>query len=562
VSNFSYESDFKYDANDPFGHMQEEFPKQAEFDVVIIGAGPNGLIAGAYLAKAGLRVVICERRFEVGGGLATEENLYPCYASNPHVLYHMMVDYMPAIRDFDLDGPALTWIKPNAQTGMLFEDGSSALLTRQVQDTKDSISKFSFKDAVTFGKVVRDWKRIVNDIVAPATYIPPMSPIDITMAMERTAVGRMMLEIGDQSPLEIINNTFEHEKVRTLMLYAACMWGLDPRETGLGFMVPLMLDRTMNKCYCYGGSHKFAGALAREVVKSGGLILEAAPVARILIEDGRAAGVEIGHERRILRSKVVMSTLDPHTTFLDLVGEEHLPNSLKEEVGGWSWDKWSFNTLHIAAHEPPKFAADDPWIDKAFATVIGIESVDHLLAHWDEVVSGRIDLERFGGHTTCESLFDPTLSDRPGKYVSMFQIHAPYDLEGGWLDRREEIEAAMLAKWRKAAPNLGPDTIIATSMEDPEQIEIRFPQMRRGSIKHGDYRPLQMGCFRPNLDCSGTDTPVEGLYACGASTYPGGLILGGPGYLGAGKVAEDLGVERWWKPTPEMERYIKDYLEE
>jgi phytoene dehydrogenase-like protein len=144
----------------------------------------------------------------------------------------------------------------------------------------------------------------------------------------------------------------------------------------------------------------------------------------------------------------------------------------------------------------------------------------------------------------------------------MFQIHAPYDLEGGWLNRREEIEAAMLAKWRKAAPNLRPETIITTSMEDPEQIEIRFPQMRRGSIKHGDYRPLQMGCFRPNLDCSGTDTPVEGLYACGASTYPGGLILGGPGYLGAGKVADDLGIERWWKPTPEMERYIKDYLEE
>jgi phytoene dehydrogenase-like protein len=562
VSNFRYESEFQYDPNDPFGHMQEEFPRRAEFDVAIVGAGPNGLIAGAYLARAGLRVVICERRFEVGGGLATEENLFPCYASNPHVLYHMMVDYMPAIRDFDLDGPAMTWIKPNAQTGMVFEDGASVLLTRQVEDTKDSFSKFSFKDAVTFGKVVRDWKKLVNDIVAPATYIPPMSPIDITMAMERTEVGRLMLEFGEQSPLEIINDTFEHEKVRTLMLYAACMWGLDPRETGLGFMVPLMLDRAMNKCYCYGGSHKFAGALAREVVKNGGLILEAAPVAKILIEDGRAAGVEIAHEGRILRSKVVMSTLDPHTTFLDLVGAENLPDSLQQEVKGWTWDKWSFNTLHIAAHEPPRYATDDPWIDKAFATVIGFESVEQLLDHWDEVVAGRLDPGRLGGHSTCESLFDPTLSDRPGKYVSMFQIHAPYDLEGGWLQRRDEIEAAMLERWRKAAPNLKPETIIARSMEDPEQIEIRFPQMRRGSIKHGDYRPLQMGCFRPNLDCSGTDTPIEGLYSCGASTYPGGLILGGPGYLGANKVADDLGVDRWWKPTSEMQRYIETYLEE
>jgi phytoene dehydrogenase-like protein len=561
MPDFKYESDFQYDPNNPFGHMQEEFPKKSEFDVIIIGGGPNGLIAGAYLAKAGLSVAICERRFEVGGGLATEENLYPCYASNPHVLYHMMVDYMPPIRDFDLDGPALTWIKPNAQTGMVFEDGTSVLLSRMANDTKDSISKYSFKDAVTFGKVIRHWRKIVHEIVAPATYIPPMAPIEITMAMQRTEVGRAMLELGERSPLDIITDTFEHEKVRALMLYASCMWGLDPRETGLGFMVPLMLDRAANKCYCYGGSHKFASALAREVVKNGGLILEAATVDKILVEDGRVAGVELFHEGRTLRGKVVMSTLDPQTTFVDLVGEGCLPDSLKSMVEGWAWDKWSFNTLHIAANEPPKYATDDPWIDQSFATVVGIESVDQLLAHWDAVAAGKFDPEAFGGHSTCESLLDPTLSDRPGKYVSMFQIHAPYAIDGGWMSRREEIKEAMLAKWRKAAPNLTPENIIATSMEDPEEIEIRFPQMRRGSIKHGDYSPLQMGCFRPSQECSGTDTPIEGLYVCGVSTYPGGLVLGGPGYLGANKVAEDLGVQKWWKPTSEMERYIKTYLE-
>jgi phytoene dehydrogenase-like protein len=544
--------------------MQEEFPKQSEFDVVIIGGGPNGLIAGAYLARAGLSVAICERRFEAGGGLATEENLYPCFSSNPHVLYHMMVDYMPAIRDFDLDGPALTWIKPNAQTGMVFEDGTSLLLSRMANDTKDSkdsISKFSYKDAINFGKVIRRWRKIVDEIVAPATYIPPMAPIEITMAMQRTEVGREMLAMGERSPMDLITDTFEHDKVRTLMLYATCMWGLDPRETGLGFMVPLMLDRAVNKCYCYGGSHKFAGALAREVVKNGGLILEAATVDNIIIENGRAVGVEIAHEGRTLRGKVVMSTLDPQTTFLDLVGEENLPASLKELVKGWAWDKWSFNTLHVATDEAPAYTTDDPWINQTFATVVGIETMDQLLAHWDNVSSGRIDLDNFGGHSTCESLFDPTLSDRPGKYVSMLQIHAPYDLEGGWLDRREAVKEAMLSKWRKAAPNLTPDKIISSSMEDPEEIEIRFPQMRRGSIKHGDYRPLQMGCFRPSQECSGTDTPIEGLYVCGVSTYPGGLVLGGPGYIGANKVADDLGVRKWWTPTPAMARYIETYLE-
>src|SRR5512139_373026 len=389
MSTFKYTSEFQYDPSNPFAHMQEEFPKQSEFDVVIIGAGPNGLIAGAYLAKAGLSVAVVERRFEAGGGLATEENLYPCYASNPHVLYHMMVDYMPAIRDFDLDGPALTWIKPNCQTGMVFDDGSSLLLSRMVQDTKDSISKFSFKDAVTFGKVIREWRKIVDEIVGPATYIPPMDPIEITVAMQRTEVGQRMLELGELSPLQLITDTFEHDKVRTLLLYAACMWGLDPRETGLGFMVPLMLDRAMNKCYCYGGSHKFASALGRQVIRNGGLILEAATVDKIIMENGRAVGVHIGFEDRVLRAKAVMSTLDPHTTFLDLVGESHLPPSLTEQIKGWVWDKWSFNTLHIAADEPPKYATDDPWINECFATVIGVESVDQLLTHWDNVAKGK-----------------------------------------------------------------------------------------------------------------------------------------------------------------------------
>jgi phytoene dehydrogenase-like protein len=542
------------------GKIFDEFPDESDWDVVVIGGGPNGLIASAYLARAGLKVATLERRYEIGGGLATEEILFPGYYSNMHSVYHMMVDYMPVLVDFDMGRHALQWTKPNAQAGMVFEDGRSLLLARMIEDTKDSILKFSFKDAVAFGKLMRTWRRIVDDILGPGTYIPPMDPLDISIAMQRTKVGRELLELVEQSPLQIITDHFENDQVRALLLYISCMWGLDPRETGVGMFVALMLERGANKCYCEGGSHKFAGSLAREIVGNGGTIVDAAEVSEILMENGRAVGVRLA-EGRILRSKVVMSTLDPHTTFLDLVGAENLPAGLRRSVEDWKYDKWSYYTLHVATKEPPRYACDDPWIDGAFMTVVGVEGLDSLLAHWENVVGGSIDLDNFGGHATCESVFDPHLVRSPyGGYVSFFQVHAPYEIEGGWEKRAPELEEAILAKWQKAAPNLTKDSIIKTCHETPVGIERRLPNMRRGAIKHGDYDPLQLGCFRPNQDCSSSATPIEGLYTCGASNYPGGMVLGGPGYIGANRVAEDLGVAKWWKPTRAMQRYIDTYL--
>lgn len=535
-----------------------EFPAESEWDVVVIGAGPNGLITAAYLAKAGLKVALVERRYEIGGGLATEEILYPGYYSNIHAIYHMMVDYMPVLQDFDLGRHGLVWIKPNLQTAMVFQDGSSLQLTRMVEDTIDSMHKFSQKDAVAFGKVMRNWRRISREIVAPATYVPPMSPLDLSIALQRTDIGSELLELTEQSPLQIITNLFENDRVRALLLYVCCMWGLDPRETGVGLFVPLLLDRGMNKCYCQGGSHKLASSLAREFVRAGGTILDGSQVNKIIMRNGAATGVELW-EGRTLHADAVVSSLDPQSTFVDLVGRDSLPGDLAEAVDGWKYDKWSFNTLHVATREAPRYACEDPWVNESFMTVFGFEGMDELLAHWDNVSAGKLDLYSFGGHSTCETFFDSHLARKPG-HVSFFQIHAPYGIKGGW-NERKDIEDAMLARWRKAVPNMTRENIVTSSMETPKDIETRLASMRFGSIKHGDYRPVQLGCFRPNQECSGTNTPIAGLYVCGASTYPGGLILGGPGYLAANKVAEDMGVKKWWKPTKEMEKYVATYLE-
>ncbi len=536
-----------------------EFPPESEWDVVVIGAGPNGLITAAYLAKAGLKVALVERRYEIGGGLATEEILWPGYYSNIHAIYHMMVEYMPVLQDFDLERHGLVWIKPNQQTAMLYSDGTSLSLCRMIDDTMDSIHKVSQRDAIQFGRVMRTWRRIVDEIVAPATYIPPMPPIDITMAMQKTEIGEAMLELTEHSPLEIINNTFENEKLRALLLYASCMWGLDPQETGVGFFVPLLLVRGMNKCYCQGGSHKLGNSLAREFVQAGGTILDASQVNEIIMEGGKAKGVELW-EGRTLHADAVVSTLDPHTTFLDLVGGDKLPGDLKGSIEGWTYDKWSFNTLHVATNEAPNYASDHQWVNETFMNIIGFDNTDQVLKHWENVVSGKLDLNNIGGHCTTETFWDSHLARKPG-HVAFFQMHAPYNIDGGWQASGEEVKEAMLATWQKAAPNMTKENIIISEMESPEDIEIRMPNMRFGSIKHGDYKPVQLGCFRPNQECSSTNTPIEGLYVGGASVYPGGLILGGPGYLAANKVVEDLGGKKWWSPTKDMEKYVKTYLE-
>ena len=255
------------------GKLFDEFPQETNWDVIVIGGGPNGLMTAAYLAKAGAKVVVVERRYEVGGGLATEEILFPGYYSNMHAIYHMMVDYMPAIKDFNLDRHALTWIKHNLQMAMVFGDGSSLMLTKMIEDTVDSIHKFSHKDAVNFGKQMRIWQRMMDEVVGPMTYYPPIPSLDMIVGMQKTEIGRELIELNEMSAAAIMKEHFENDKLRALLLYATCMWGLDPNETGLGFFVALLLTRAMDKAYLMGGSHKMAGAFSREIHQNGGIIV-------------------------------------------------------------------------------------------------------------------------------------------------------------------------------------------------------------------------------------------------------------------------------------------------
>lgn len=539
--------------NPPVPRLDDEI----KADAVVIGGGPNGLMTAAYLARGGLKVVLLERRQELGGGLATEEILFPGIYANTHATYLMMVDYMPVLADFDLNRHALMFVKPNAQTGIVFQDGSSILLSSKVQDCSDEIAKFSHKDAKIFERTMKLFRSMVEEILAPATYYPPVPPVEFVVSLNKTKVGKELNNISEKSPLEIIDGIFTHPRLKAMLLYMSCMWGLAPEDTGLGYMVPLLLYRGLNKCLSIGGSHKLASSLAKEVILSGGMILDSAEVTRIIVKDGRAIGVET-HDGIKVIANVIASSLDPHSTFTRLIGEANLPKDLATYVSRWQWDKWSLFTLHVASKEPPAYIALDRNIGDAFMNIIGIESVDDVMKITKNAMDGKLD--GIAGHTTTETRYDKTLTRKSGLHSAFFQIQAPYGIPDGWESRKDGIEKSALETWRKYTTNLSDDNVVMKTSESPLDIERRIACMVRGSIKHGDYSPLQMGYFRPNDLCSSSRTPFKGLYLCGASMYPGGLIIGGPGYIAANVIAQDMGLKKWWKIPENIRKYIEVYI--
>ncbi|MCP4647250.1 MAG: hypothetical protein GY852_05850, partial [bacterium] len=230
----------------------------------------------------------------------------------------------------------------------------------------------------------------------------------------------------------------------------------------------------MNKCICIGGSHKFGSSLSKEIILNKGLILENAEVTKIIMEGGKAAGVEL-FDGQIIKAKTVVSSLDPQSTFLNLVGKEHLPKDLGTYAEKWKWDKSSFFTTHVALNEPVKYKADDKSIDSTFMNIVGIESMEDVVRLAEGAHEGRVEL--VAGHSTVETLFDPYLA-LPGKHTAFFQMLAPGVDKGEWEQNAKDVEEKVLSLWSEYASNITSDNILITTSETPVDIERRIPCMK------------------------------------------------------------------------------------
>lgn len=520
---------------------------EKKYDVVIIGGGINGLVCGCYLAKAGAKTLIVESRHETGGGLVTED--FAGFRHNLHATYHLMADVMPPAADLDLARYGALPIFPEVQVAMPFAHGEPVLLYRDIERTMSAMSSFAPEDTGSFRKMYHEFNELCAEILIPATYAPPIPPLEYMVMLNGSELGRRLAHLSELSPLEILDEyQIKNPRLRAALLFLFVLWGAPPDEGGLGYLMPLYLCRMTNAALMRGGSHRLSSALARIFVTSGGDILDGEDATAINVNGGSAVSISTA-ESGDFEAAAVVSTLNPEQTFMKLLAREHQPEALFRQAANWKWEKRSLFGVHLSLAKKPKLkaAAKNPDVDAALLQVIGYESEEEILSHLKIIIEGGIPPP--AGHATVTTSFD-TSQAPDGCHTGRWECFAPYGAD--WDKEKESFAKKCVDKWSEHAEE--PLEAIRTYIYSPRDIEAKLSTMKNGSIKHGDYNQLQMGYFRPNDLCSGARTPVGGLYVCGASVYPGGMILAGGGYIAAGIIADDLKLKRWWKEPANITR--------
>ena len=330
------------------------------YDGIVIGAGHHGLILAAYLARAGLDILLVERRLDYGGGLCTREVTLPGFYHNLHSINHFHISEAPWFKDLNL-GERVTYITPRYEFGQAHQDGSALVLGRDLEESVANIARFSKKDAQTF----RDWNRkaekITRDIFLPERYAEPLSEDERKALLSRTALGREFLDVSNRQPLDVVRELFENEHVRLLFLFKVSLFGtwlVDTlsKTSPMGSVIRAF-DLDSGYQLCQGGSFNLARGLMEAFIAAGGAYQPQVNIERIVIENGKATGIELADGRTVRARQFVASTLDVHQTFETLVGREQLPAAFLNKLDGFQYTAWSLFGLHLALNESPRFAA-------------------------------------------------------------------------------------------------------------------------------------------------------------------------------------------------------------
>jgi phytoene dehydrogenase-like protein len=505
-------------------------------DVVVVGAGHNSLISAAYLAAAGLEVIVLEAREVIGGNTVTEELTLPGYRHDSCSSAHVLIQSNPLIRDDELGlgGYGLSYVHPDPAMVMMLSDGSSLVMHRDPAATAKEIAVRSPRDARAYLTLHEEWD---SDLKAAhgrwnAGTLDPAARAD----------DQRYAELRRRSAVEVIRERFVDEGVRDFLLWLSFATIQRPGRPGTG-VLPYAITTGRSRfgwAMPVGGSGALPQALARLVTGHGGTVHTGRPAEAILVADGRAGGVRCaGGEVYTARRAVVSSA---HLTRLaDMIEGAAAPDTVLAARHAWRPGLTLF-AVHLALRGALRYRIADGQVIEAVAGGIGSTAgLDEQLSAFDE---GRTYAADPWILLVCPNTVDDTRAPDGHATAKLLTI-APHRLAGGrdWDTERDRFAAALLASAATRVDGLDERNVLAVRPECPTDLERRNPHNVGGSCHGGEFAVAD-GADRGGTAPGWPDAALlPGLYPTGATVHPGGSVSGRPGRNTARRVLTDLGMD-------------------
>jgi phytoene dehydrogenase-like protein len=514
------------------------------YDVIIIGGGHNGLVAAAYLARAGRRTLVLERRPLIGGAAVTEE-IFPGFKFS--VFSYVVSLLRPEIiRDLELPRHGLQ-ILPLESTVTPLDNGDYLASWADPDETRRELTRHSPRDAeaaVQFGRLMHHMAMAVKPILG---MVPPdpasLAPSDLAGLLR---LGRHVRTLGAErfhalyklmtmSSADYLDEWYEFDALKATKSASGIIGTfMGPRSPGSAYV---LLHHYMGEIdgafrawgFQKGGTGAISESIASAARAHGAEIRTDADVARVIVRNGRVTGVALANGDEIA-APVVVSGLDPRRTFLDLVERDVLPSDVVEAVERYKF-RGSSGKVNLALSGLPNFTCM-PGVGAHLRGAFSISpSVAYLERAYDDAKYGEFSRNPYMD-IVIPSMIDPEMAP-PGKHVmSVFVQYAPYHLNGGWTDaKRDAFGDAVVRTIARYAPNIE-SLILHRQVLTPADIE-RITGLSEGNIFQGELALHQLFFLRPAPQWAKYRTPISGYWQCGAGTHPGGGIMGASGRLAA-----------------------------